>query len=252
MKINPNPTGIGDIKICNSIVVVDENHLKHFSLDCIADSCEIRSTENGLEGLGKYNAITLIDSRPERFSSFIEFTSQIADKSDFLIWCVFPKNRANILEWIMELPVLAKAAIRDYVVSDQAMAVALGHPVAGDVDARTLFRGVQIGLELSGQKISVQEDRSAEIKAKKQLVSVLESFDLIKVENEEPKDLMFTAPQEIIHDDLKEKNQYIAELEGRVVTLRKKLDALQRKYDALANSKLGKVMLARWEKNKGK
>lgn len=249
MRITSNPTGIGDLLIKDSLVIVNDFHRENLGLDFISDNCEIREFVPTKLNIPSIDNLTIVDSRPEVFAEVLNKSSQLFQRPKFLLWCVFPKNHAHLVDWIINQKSISNLSIRDYIISDQAISLSIGLVEENDLDATAVFLGIKIGLELNGQELSIAPDRSQEKKLREQLVSIVKSLELVNLEpvSTSENNLLETEVLKMSAQD----RGYIAELEGRVVTLQRKLDALQRKYDALANSKLGKIVLTRWDKNRG-
>ena len=248
MKITPHPTGIGRVALQDSLVIIDAFHREHLGLDFVEDSCEVTDDwTTTLKAVHK-SSLALVDTRPEAFEAYLDNVGTANGLGGKTAWCVFPKNHAHLVEWVVTRRSIQKLAVRDYVVDEQVIALEVGTPQVEDVDAATLFRGITLGMELAGQKITSHSDSSAEIEVREQLISVLESLELVAFKKPEEQSLLEGEGSAGKTDE--KAKRYIAELEGRVVSLNRKLDALQRKYDALANSKLGKIILTRWDKNR--
>lgn len=249
MRITRKPTGIGDLLIKDSLVIVNEFHRENFGLDFISDNCEFREHVPTKLNIPSINYLTIVDSRPEIFAEVLNKSSQLFQRPKFLLWCVFPKNHTHLVDWIINQKSIKNLSIRDYIISDQTISLSIGLAEENDLDATAFFLGIKIGLELNGQALSIAPDRRQEKQLREQLVSIVKSLELVNLEpaSTSENNLLETEVLEVSAQD----KAYIAELEGRVVTLQRKLDALQRKYDALANSKLGKIVLTRWDKNRG-
>lgn len=248
MKITPQPTGIGTVALRNALVVIDSFHRQHLGLDFVEDSCEVTGTWPSSFDQSLWKSLVLVETRPERIEEFLRSLPFEQDMADRTAWCVFPKNHAHLVDWVVTRESIASLAIRDYVVDPQIIALEIGQCQDGDLDANTLFKGIKLGMELTGQNITTSTSNQGEIEARQHLISLAESLDL--VEFKRPEDELLMSVEEVAQVSDEKSKQYIAELEGKVVTLNRKLDALQRKYDALANSKLGKIILTRWEKNR--
>lgn len=248
MKITPNPTGIGTVALRDALVVIDQFHRQHLGLDFVEDSCEVTDTWPDSFEQSPWKSLVLVETRPETIEEFLRSLPFDQDSTGRTAWCVFPKNYAHLVDWVVTRESVAALAVRDYVIDSQVIALEIGQCTDEDLDASTLFKGIKLGMELTGQNITSSSSTQGEVEARQHLISLAESLDL--VEFKRPEDELLMSVEEVAQVSDEKSKQYIAELEGKVVSLNRKLDALQRKYDALANSKLGKIILTRWEKNR--
>lgn len=249
MKITRTPTGPGTLGLINSLVIIDDYHRKNLGLDYLADSCVISHEVPTDLHTHPAHALAFVDSRPEVFESHLTALDLEGYLSSHTVWCVFPKNQAHLISWILNQPAVQGYAVRDIIVTHQVIAVEIGLCQVDDLEAEVYFQGMRFGMVLAGTDITATAtDYSREIELRNQLVALLSNVDLLATE--QPKNSKQTQATQAA-EALNHKNKlYIAELEGRIVTLQSKLDALQRKYDALANSKVGKLVLGRWDRNR--
>lgn len=237
--------------INDAVVVVDDYHRSRFGLEIIGTDCTIVSTPK--EGFEKYSEsqdrIAIIDSRPEVFVETLELFTRgpWAELAEMVL--VMPSHDFfSVHDAVSYSEIGDLLSIVGLTFEGELASVRIASSAETDSHSSVLVAGLLLGIESAHAVPWQTSDTPSEIQLlERKLLSLLESQDLIAAEQG-------TAPFEFTVNestpDASEAANRLEELEKQLVTASTKLDSLQRKYDALASSRLGKITLKHWERNR--
>lgn len=252
MKVRPtgltlSPSG----HINNAVVIVDDYHRSRFGLDIIGTDCTIVSRPK--EAFEIYSEprdrIAIIDSRPEAFVEALQLFTRGPWVELAEIVLVMPSHDFfSVHDAVSYSEVGNLLSIVGLTFEGELASVRIESSAETDSHSSVLVAGLLLGIESAHAVPWQTSDTPSEIQhLERKLLSLLEGQDLITAEQG-------TAPFEFTVNestpDASEAANRLEGLEEQLVTTTTKLDSLQRKYDALASSRLGKITLKHWERNR--
>lgn len=219
----------------------------------VDSNCEIQSDlESAVSALDgeRLQCLVLIDGRPEKILQAVQkFADQTAVKSRTLLIITRSGEFLSALEVVSASAISDRISLVGMLFKRDLAYIEFRQSVAEDLDSTPFINGLVQGIESAG-KIAVKDsDQSTLVsELEDKLLSVLESQKLIA-----PTPLSVESHQQgpkAKGDSQNESAATIKELENKLVTIRTQFDSLQRKYDALANSRLGRITLSAWSRNR--
>ncbi|MGO4956328.1 hypothetical protein ACTQ49_03490 [Luteococcus sp. Sow4_B9] len=186
--------------------------------------------------------VILLDSRPHALNELVRESIQHGFPSaDARLLLVFSTEDLSIFASLAEGAAAKELTITSFGVEDRSVTVEVAPSLPQDESAEDMIRMLKLGM-LTASPIARTGPDSDEIPLlRARLASALELLG--EYASQAPS---AEAPTETAPVSAPE----LAELQGRITTLNVKLAALQRKYDALAGSRLGRITLANWERKK--
>lgn len=261
MKFRSSAISEKPISISEAIVVCDPYHRATVGLDAISDHCAFVDDIEAAEQLTKIHAsptTTLVDTRPEEIDKFlICFSPRAQEDTNLRLGFLFPRWNFELIDYLLYSPHTETLSLIDLRIDNRYVQLTLADADAKDGHAITFFQGFALATSLkpSGHEKNQQLGEMQNLRWR--LVTALQAFDLLdknlcEAENRtaDAEDAVDTEDTTIPQEAALE-NSERTRLENRIVTLTGQLDALQRKYDILAGSKLGSITLRTWERKRG-
>ena len=239
----------GPASIEDAVVAVDEYHRKQFGMRLLGSNCVIVKNINDANNelaAGNYRKLATIDSRIEsNIASCLRF-SEISPQVCCQLDLIFPSEELVALyEALQSTPARSSLAIVAIGFRAGVVHLSIRHASPRDPGADILIAGILIGAEQEypvSHVHAMKDDSVVELTEK--LLSVLQAVDLSDAPDAPRREISDSTRIPNSPDDSGEK---IKHLEDQLVATRTELDSLQRKYTALANSRLGRLTLKRWD-----
>lgn len=216
------------VELRNALVYVDDYHRRAMGLAFVGDSCTMADGQQSRNG----RHIAVVSSVPEQIADRAEDADQAS-----LFTFVLPADQVHAVEPLLSIPALATQSVRTIASDGHVLMVSVVRASATDVAIAPLFAGLRIAAVILRHS-RPPADLNAESELRGKLMSALELLQATST-------LEASEPQ---NGD----SHSIALLERRLIKTSRERDALQRKYDSLANSVLGRLTLKRWERNRGR
>lgn len=232
-----------------AMVIADQYHQDRWGLQPIDGARLVVESRDDLEGaaFGELDVV-VVDSRPDVLTATIDWLADRgAPGAGREVRALVPEEALSTALHLMRYDPPRALALA-------GMRLAWGYLelrlVPAGVDARAsgdLLSGIDLGrliaLEGNYSAQSPLTDDASEVRSKLlNVLCLLETFAFQPSSSERD-----SRGTEVASGDSDR-----AALEGRVTTLTVQLAALQRKYDALASSRLGRITLANWERKKSR
>lgn len=252
MKVRPTGLALSLSKrIDNAVVIVDDYHRSRLGLEIVGTDCAIVSTpEEGSDiDIEHRTRIAVIDSRPEVFVQTLEWfiREAWAELSDVVL--VMPSHDFfSVHDAVSNSTVGSLLSIAGLAFEGELASVQLSPCAEADVHSSVLVAGLLLGIESAHAVPWQSTETPPEVQQLQQkILSLLEIQDLITTERaSEPSQFAITESA----SGSPESPNRLKELEEQLVTATTHLDSLQRKYDALASSRLGQITLKHWDRNR--
>lgn len=215
-------------------VVCDPYHRRLVGLGFLERDCEVFDSLDDLGPFGERGLVCVSDD-PHVMHDAVRLLRGVEGEAPAYLVVV---QHASLLDIVRDLEAIGHSedlAITSVAMRDGLSFVGLSAAVAGDCSARDLVVGLVHGAE-HGQASAVAR-------------SVADSEEIHDLRDRlaEATDLLTAAQAQTPATVVSEETKI---LEARLVAESKRLAALQRKYDALAGSRLGRLTLKRWEKKR--
>lgn len=243
MRIRPSGIPLPN-PIDHAVVCVDDHHRATYGLVALGGTCSVVSTVADLVAAARTaEQLALIDTRPEVIlDACARLGAAVASDQPFHI--VVPQVHVGLLDVLMGDPRSEGWSLTGLHCFAESMHLEMVPSHEGDRAGADLLAGLRWGSVSTWSSEASPEVGELSILRGKLASALLLLRDLTAGEVAPTPDVAPVAPPL----DLQARK----DLENRVVTLQRKLDVLQRKYDALAGSRLGRLTLARWERNRPK
>lgn len=226
--------GMSRLTVSDALVVCDPYHRRMVGLDFIERGCEVVDTLADAGPLGGRRLVCVSDDAHVVHEAVRLLQGALGEGPDEVMLV----QHAGLLDVIRDLEAGGHAerlAITSVAAREGTSFVTLGAARAGDASARDLVVGLVYGAE-DAQASTVAQSAADTAQISDLQARLAEAAVLLAAATDQP-------PVELVSEDAKV-------LERRLVAETKRLAALQRKYDALAGSRLGRLTLKRWERKR--
>lgn len=241
-------------EVTDAVVLVDAYHLRTLGLAMVRNNCTIVQSPSeahralSAEGL---KLLVVIDSRLETFAEILEeFRGNIL-KDDGAVTLIVPSEDFLSLYELLEGSTTGEqVSIAGVVFHDELVHVTLVGSETDDQGADPLIAGVLLGARATQPIVrqSKSDDGSgADSEAK--LRSLIEAVQKHLSETEAA-DESRAAIATLAREPQKASDHEIEQLQKQLIDTRTELDSLQRRYDALAGSRLGQITLNHWNRKR--
>ena len=243
MRIRPSGIPLPN-PIDHAVVCADDHHRATYGLTALGGTCSVVSTLSDLVAAASTaERLALIDTRPEAILDACALVGAVV-ASDQPFHIIVPQVQVGLLDVLMDDVRTDVWALTGLHCDAASMHLEMVQSQEGDRAGADLVAGLRWGSVSTWASEPSPDVGEVSILRGKLASALLLLRDLSAGEVAPTPDVAHVAPPL----DLQARK----DLENRVVTLQRKLDVLQRKYDALAGSRLGRLTLARWERNRPK
>ncbi|KQT99839.1 hypothetical protein ASG53_03135 [Sanguibacter sp. Leaf3] len=215
-------------------VVCDPYHRRLVGLGFVERDCEVFDSLDDLGPLGAGGLVCVSDD-PHVMYDAVRLLQGARGETPAYVVLV---QHASLLDIVRDLEMIERSedvAITSIAMRDGLSFVRLGAARAEDSSARDLVVGLVHGAE------------HGQASAAAQLVADAQEIDELRRQLSQATEKLAAAQSQ---PSVRAESEDARALESRLVAESKRLAALQRKYDALAGSRLGRLTLKRWEKKR--
>lgn len=238
------------VEIEDSIVVVDEFHERFLYPNMIGTHCTFVDSYNALDLVQDLERarVVCVETRGERIGRLLDrFAAQPSGWVGELGFLV-PRCEWGLLDGVIRHEGAEKWALRRLSVTSGHLLVAFVGAAESDPDAGFLLEAVELCLGGAPPAEAASEMVSSDVRGVleryREMLAFAEDAHLVRVWGpSEPE-----SSSEDAADGTLDKR--LLETQKLLVETRTALDAVQRKYEALANSRLGALTLRHWERSR--
>lgn len=237
-------------EIVNSVVVVDDVHRRSIGLESLGDDCLILSNlDEGLEFFERHHySITIIDSRSDAITDSLQAIKKSGMIDDgFTANVLIPRwLLLSLLEVLESMSVFSELSISTFDAKTNQARISIRRRATDDYPLGAFLSGYRAALHEEDVPGGVPAPPAKEdIDLKKKYLSLLEAV---------------AANDGVPRESATQSSTFAAKTSssGEVDVLKRSLkqaiadkDSLERKYESLSTSSLGKVTLKYWQWRRG-
>lgn len=233
------------IVVHDSWVVGNDYHMDSSGLDVFSDGCHFYTSLNEFASrMEEASSVTVVESRPEEIAPlFADLVKAWSVQPDLRVAALVPRGSMySMLEYLDLQPYSQELALVGIQI-DSSRALLSFSPIRhGDGSLAEFLEGFRLGETMAEPAaIVIRETNCVDPRnLESKLLGVLEAIsDMRPLEADEP-----MAEETLVCDSVEQ-----AELDAllnKITKVTTERDALQRKYDSLASSMLGRATLRYW------
>lgn len=254
MRFRSVGTGVETNKIDDSFVVSDDYHMDKIGLDVLGHNCYfVDSPESVFDVAPTCKRVTVLDTHVGRIlESYKNLSHTQFRNNDFIFTLITIRGRFwAIFEQLIYAQEMNTASVTELSFHDNSAIISFRSSVPEDADVSIFLAGLQFQKSMP----ELQESETEEICGRcDELEGKL--FDLLRIlPLAVPRSFQANATENTttpLRDEAKSLQVSINEQAVELDRLKRSNTALATKYEALANSKLGRLTLRYWNWRKGK